>query len=315
MRSVAWVLFGVLGACERAEPVEVAPPPPPAPVVAPKPPPAPAISVLPPPPTVEIPRPPPPRPRPPTTNERWWAALTKVQRRDIREVCKLRQADPCLGMIPYPRAPNDEQSPGNRYAAIMRGFEGEDRDRIHSFCRRNFDTGVCDTPLVLAFDGQSIELAPAGADRFAFRAGAPAATDWPTARTPWLALDRDGDGAISSGAELFGDATPLARGGTATNGFAALSDLDANGDGVIDRHDPAFAQLVLWTDRDGDRASSPGELRPVSETVIAIPLAHTTDPRCDARGNCEGERTAMVWRDGGGAIRTGAIVDLYVVER
>ncbi len=90
---------------------------------------------------------------------------------------------------------------------------------------------TCTTPLVLVFggervsfaddDGQSaFDLAPAGL--------APQQpTDWPTAQTPWLALDRDGDGRITSGAELFGSATMTAT-GPAAHGFAALADLDDN---------------------------------------------------------------------------------------
>src|SRR5215510_2086314 len=55
------------------------------------------------------------------------------------------------------------------------------------------------TPLVLSFDRAPVEFIPAAAS-FAFDltgAGQNIATDWPTARTPWLALDRDGDGRIN----------------------------------------------------------------------------------------------------------------------
>jgi hypothetical protein len=49
--------------------------------------------------------------------------------------------------------------------------------------------------------------------------------------------------------------------------------------------------------------------------VTSIPLAHTCDPRCTARGDCEGERGIVHWRDGRGGDHTGAVVDVYVPTR
>jgi hypothetical protein len=168
------------------------------------------------------------------------------------------------------------------------------------------------TPLVLAFDDQPVAYTTGG--RFAFTAGDPVATDWPTAVTPWLALDRDGDGAITNGAELFGSSTPLPDGRLAADGFAALAVLDANHDGRIDRDDPAFASLVLWADRDGDRHSSPDELRPASEVIDAISLDVRIDLRCTERLDCERERAALSWHDGGGH-HTGSVVDVHLRYR
>jgi len=167
----------------------------------------------------------------------------------------------------------------------------------------------CNTPLVIAFDDQPVEFTPATDAHFAFGA-TPVATDWPTAATPWIAIDRDGDGAVSRGAELFGDATMLADGTTATNGFTALATLDANHDGVIDRDDPAFAKLLLWADANADRKSSPDELRALASVVVAIPLSYRLDPRC-TNGNCEGERGRVMLRDA----RAGAVVDVYLRSR
>ncbi len=178
----------------------------------------------------------------------------------------------------------------------------------------------CTTPIVLVFDpaARVTYQAYAGCGRFDLSAktdGSAAATDWPTAATPWLALDRDGDGAITSGAELFGSATPT-TGGTAKNGFAALGELDADGDGAIAPDDPAFAQLVLWADLDGDRVSTPHELRPLAVAgVISLRLDYTSDARCDARGNCEVERAVFVWRDGDGGLLEGAVVDVHLPAR
>ncbi|HVY49193.1 MAG TPA: calcium-binding protein [Minicystis sp.] len=184
-------------------------------------------------------------------------------------------------------------------------------------CRASWDTCVpANTPLVLAFDGAPVELVADASHGFTLAAGQSLVTDWPTARTPWLALDRDGSGAIDDGAELFGSMTALAGGRRATNGFEALAALDANGDGVIDARDPAFVSLVVWADVDGDRRSSPRELTSLaSRGVESIELAYTSHPRCDARGNCEVERAAFTYVDETGARHRGAVIDLHLAAR
>jgi hypothetical protein len=167
------------------------------------------------------------------------------------------------------------------------------------------------TPLVVAFDDQRVELTTGG--RFAFRPGSPTATDWPTAVTPWIALDRDGDGRITSGAELFGSDTVLPSGAHASNGFEALAALDGNHDGRIDAADPTFAALVLWSDRNADQRSTPDELSPLSDQIVSISLANRRDVHCDARDNCEGERAAFVNR--ADSSRSGSVIDVYLPRR
>ncbi len=162
------------------------------------------------------------------------------------------------------------------------------------------------TPLALVPAGVKPRLLPA-ADRFFSLSPNGCNTDWPTADTPWLARDLDGNGRIDGGRELFGSMTRLG-GRTARHGFEALAALDANGDGVVDVQDPAFAELVLWADSDGDRISRPGELLPLSAAGIdAIPLAFRRERLCDDRGNCGYERVDL----GRGA----QIVDLYLTCR
>jgi hypothetical protein len=178
--------------------------------------------------------------------------------------------------------------------------------------------GNCElnTPLVLSFDGGPVQYLADRAHAFDVNGAASIVTDWPTASTPWLAVDRDGNGAIDDGSELFGSLSPLAGGGRAPNGFAALRELDADGDGRITPADPGFAKLLVWSDRDGDRRSSPGELASAASfELLSIDLAYRVAPSCDARGNCEVERAAFHYRDAAGVVREGTVVDVHLARQ
>lgn len=98
-------------------------------------------------------------------------------------------------------------------------------------------------------------------------------TAWPTATSEnaWLSLDRNGNGLIDSGKELFGNFTdqvgpagqhiPIGQG----NGWQALAELDrgrsgGNENGMVDREDAWFPNLRLWIDRNHNGISEPSEL-------------------------------------------------------
>ena len=171
------------------------------------------------------------------------------------------------------------------------------------------------TPIVLSFDAAPVVLASARG-HFDLGQGDLATTDWPSPATPWLALDRNGDGLINDGSELFGSLTRLATGVRARHGFEALAELDSNGDGVIDSHDAAWKSLRLWYDFDGDRAAGLGELVPLTKAgVESIGLRYSANPRCDGRGNCELERAEVILGDARGRRRHGTAVDVHLASR
>ncbi|MBB1486022.1 hypothetical protein [Oceanospirillum sediminis] len=58
----------------------------------------------------------------------------------------------------------------------------------------------------------------------------------------FLALDKNGDGVINDGSELFGAASG--------NGFADLAEYDEDGDGFIDEDDSVFNKLRIWVPGD-----------------------------------------------------------------
>lgn len=112
--------------------------------------------------------------------------------------------------------------------------------------------------------------------------------DWTAAGADeaFLCLDRNHNGRIDDGAELFGTATPLQAGGRAPNGFVALAELDDNHDGRIDEHDAIWSQLLLWRDANHDGISQPDELTPVAgSALVAISLDYHWTGRKDTWGN------------------------------
>jgi len=102
------------------------------------------------------------------------------------------------------------------------------------------------------------------------------------AENAFLALDRNQNGHIDNGGELFGDYTLLRAGQRAQNGFEALAELDGNGDGAVDARDASWQALVLWTDRNHDGTSSPDELQPIAgSSVIALETTYRPVGRKD----------------------------------
>jgi hypothetical protein len=255
----------------------------------------------------------------------WRKKLPKKQARKLDRFCRNEGAgtyyEVCNGIGPYAISKPPSRMPMRRMPGKpdpQLGMQSHEQWQAslspvqsryyENYCKGGDEsTGFSElcggTPIVLAF----------GSERVQYAAGT--GIDWPTATTPWLARDLDGDGAVTSGAELFGSDTVLATGALARHGFEPLVELDANHDSVLDRNDPAFATLLVWADTNSDRQSSPNELTKLSDRVVEISLGYRRDAHCDLRGNCEGERSSMTWRDATGALQTGSAIDVYLRNR
>ena len=98
------------------------------------------------------------------------------------------------------------------------------------------------------------------------------ASQWIAPSEAILGIDRSGNGALDDGSELFNAAdTPFDQ-----HGIPSLAYFDANGDGLVNRDDPAFRQLRLWVDLDGDGSS--GALEVFDMDMRPVALAGSADP-------------------------------------
>ncbi|MBF0804229.1 hypothetical protein IR141_07740 [Neisseria sp. 19428wB4_WF04] len=124
-------------------------------------------------------------------------------------------------------------------------------------------------------------------------------TGWVSADDGLLVIDRNGDGIINNGGELFGDSSVLQNGEHAAHGYAALAGFDSNSDGLIDNKDEKFAALKVWRDLNQDGISQEGELFGLAELGIqSLDLAYqNTDIRLD-NGNTIAQKGSYTLSDG-----------------
>ena len=158
-------------------------------------------------------------------------------------------------------------------------------------------------PLALDLDGDGIETVAtkgfAGA-LFDHRSqGIRTATGWISADDGLLVRDLNGNGIIDNGAELFGDNTKLADGSFAKHGYAALAELDSNGDGIVSAADAAFQTLRVWQDLNQDGISQTNELRTLEELGIqSLDVAYKDVNKNLGNGNTLTQQGRYTKKDG-----------------
>lgn len=166
-------------------------------------------------------------------------------------------------------------------------------------------TGPCapSSPILVDISGNGFDLTDkAGGVLFDLNGDAtPERLSWTAAGSDdaWLVFDRDGDGMISKGAEMFGNFTyqPNTPVNAERHGFLALAEFDkpatsdnggygGNGDAKIDRRDAIFPALRLWQDVNHNGISEPEELHSLQSLGLAvIDLDYRELRRRDEHGN------------------------------
>ncbi|MET0622594.1 MAG: hypothetical protein ABW250_06420 [Pyrinomonadaceae bacterium] len=187
---------------------------------------------------------------------------------------------------------NDEQA--RAFDCYLSG--GVWKAKPDCFCDFPFQTDP-GSPVLLDVNGDGFRLTgAAGGVNFDLNGdGVKERLSWTDAGSDdaWLALDRNGNGSVDDGGELFGNYTPQPEppAGAERNGFNALAVFDrpeggGNGDGVIDARDAVFARLRLWRDANHDGVCAPGELHTLAGLGLSsVELAYRESGRRDRYGN------------------------------
>ncbi|WP_438437536.1 calcium-binding protein [Kluyvera sichuanensis] len=157
------------------------------------------------------------------------------------------------------------------------------------------------SPIILDLDGDGIETRSLQDGIFFDHDGNQFAenTGWVGADDGLLVLDRNNNGEIDTGQELFGSNTRLNDGSLAKNGYAALQELDSNQDGIINQYDEAWQQLQVWQDRNGNASVDEGELLSLEDAgIAAINTGYKNSNLVDQQGNAHKQTGTVIMQDG-----------------
>lgn len=132
---------------------------------------------------------------------------------------------------------------------------------------------------------------------------------WPTFGKSlfFVGNDRNNNGKIDHGGELFGDINGY------DNGFQNLAFYDVNNDGVIDSRDPVFSQLLFWRDKNQDGLCQKSEvLRPKDLNILSLSVDYKNETRNLAnRAKLLGPGK-FIYKDNNGAEKSGALWDIFL---
>ena len=156
-------------------------------------------------------------------------------------------------------------------------------------------------PIILDLDGDGVETVSINDGVYFDHDGNMFAekTGWAGADDAFLVWDRNQNGLIDDGSELFGNNYTMADGRKATHGFEALAEFDSNGDGVVDRNDDRWSELLLWQDRNGNGVVDDGEILTLEQAGVAgLNVDYINQRYTDANGNEHRQAGSFIRDDG-----------------
>ena len=163
-----------------------------------------------------------------------------------------------------------------------------------------FNTLLSITPIALDLDGHGVNTLAAaqGVNFDLLGTGQVNKVGWVAGGDGLLVMDRNHDGIINNGNELFGMGTILANGKRAADGYAAMAEQDTNHDGKLDQKDAHWKELKVWVDANHDGKTDSGELKSLEELGIAsMDLSATKGTTVD-NGNLLGLVSSYTTTDG-----------------
>ena len=134
-------------------------------------------------------------------------------------------------------------------------------------------------------------------------------------------MDRNGNGRIDNGSELFGNHTPAYSGlanPTAAHGFIALAFLESplygrsNGDTVIDNRDAPYRRLLVWIDRNHNGESEANEPRTVGEVGLQVIETDFKESKQRDRYGNEYRQRAVGWWASQGRLTPRYLYDVWL---
>lgn len=159
-------------------------------------------------------------------------------------------------------------------------------------------------PLILNFNGSAAQLT---SQRFKFDLNSDGKSEdinFATGGSGFLALDRNGDGKINNGSELFG--------ASSGDGFAELATLDTDHNGWIDENDSAYSQLRVWT-KDSSGKNQLSSLRQANVGALSLGRVQTSFDLKDSNNALQGQiRSTGIFLQEDGKAGTMQQVDLTV---
>ncbi|EHB8454786.1 hypothetical protein JVX81_004792, partial [Salmonella enterica] len=181
--------------------------------------------------------------------------------------------------------------PNNQLMEMFPGPEGPDMS----------DAENTSSPIIIDLDRDGVETISLENGVFFDHDGNKFAesTGWVSPDDGLLVFDRDGNGQIDNGSELFGNNTLQADGTNASNGYNALKEYDDNNDGALDENDAIWNQLQIWQDKNSNGRVDEGELLTMKQAGIAsINTMYKNSSTTDSQGNLHKQTGSITYTDG-----------------